>query len=40
MLRGEVPLDRSGVLSLGRSRSDGATAVVSFDYDRRSMYRI
>ena len=40
VLRGEVPLDRSGSVSLGRSRSDGATAIVSFDYDRRSMYRI
>lgn len=40
VLRGEVPLDRSGVLSLGRSRTDTAAPVVSFDYDRRSMYRI
>lgn len=40
VLRGEVPLDRSGVLSIGRSRSDDAAVVVSFDYDRRSMYRI
>jgi adenylate cyclase len=40
VLRGEVPLDRSGVLSLGRSHTDSGAVVVSFDYDRRSMYRI
>ena len=40
VLRGEIPLDRSGVLSPGRSRTESAAPVLSFDYDRRSMYRI
>ena len=41
VLRGEIPLDRSGQLSLGRSRTlDAADGhVITFEYDRRSMYR-
>lgn len=39
VLRREIPLDRSGVLSPGRSRADNAAVVITFDYDRRSMYR-
>ena len=40
ILRGEIPLERSGTLSLGRSGADNAGQIVSFEYDRRSMYRI
>jgi class 3 adenylate cyclase len=40
LLRGELPLGRSGQLSAGRSRDQGATEVVTFEYDRRSMFRI
>jgi adenylate cyclase len=32
-------LDRSGELSLGRSRADGPVDVITFEYDRRSMFR-
>lgn len=39
VLRREIPLDRGGVLSPGRSRADTAAVVIAFDYDRRSMYR-
>jgi hypothetical protein len=40
VLRGEMLLDRSGELSLGRGRAENPDDVITFDYDRRSMYRI
>jgi adenylate cyclase len=40
VLRGELLLDGSGRMSLGRSGRDGATEVITFRRDRRSMYRV
>jgi adenylate cyclase len=40
VLRGELPLARSGQLSAGRSRTQGTSEIVTFEYDRRSMFRI
>jgi predicted component of type VI protein secretion system len=40
VLRGEMLLDGSGELSLGRSRADNPDDVITFEYDRRSMFRI
>lgn len=40
ILRGEIPLERSGTLSLGRSGAENAGQIITFAYDRRSMYRI
>lgn len=40
VLRGELLLDGSGKLTLGRSVRDGATEVITFTRDRRSMYRV
>lgn len=40
VLRGDLPLDRSGELCVGRSRSEQPGEIISFKYDRRSMYRI
>ena len=40
VLRGELLLDGSGSMSLGRSGRDGATEVITFRRDRRSMYRV
>jgi class 3 adenylate cyclase len=40
MLHADMPLDRSGELCLGRSRADGPREIVTFEYDRRSMFRI
>ena len=40
ILRGEMPLERSGTLSMGRSGADNAGQIISFEYDRRSMFRI
>jgi class 3 adenylate cyclase len=40
VLRGELPLDRSGQLTVGRSHTEGAPEIVAFEYDRRSLYRI
>jgi class 3 adenylate cyclase len=40
VLRDELPLDRSGEISLGRSRTDAPAQAITFRYDRRSMYRI
>jgi class 3 adenylate cyclase len=40
VLRGELALTRSGQLSAGRSLSDEATEIITFQYDRRSMFRI
>jgi len=40
VLRGELLLDGSGSMSLGRSVRDGATEVITFTRDRRSMYRV
>ena len=40
VLRGELLLDGSGKLTLGRSMRDGATEVITFARDRRSMYRV
>jgi adenylate cyclase len=40
VLRGELPLDRSGELRVGRSRTESPPDAIAFEYDRRSMYRI
>jgi class 3 adenylate cyclase len=40
ILRGEIPLDRSGTLCLGRTHGDRPASLIGFNYDRRSMYRI
>lgn len=40
VLRSELALARSGELSAGRSRAQGAPEIVTFEYDRRSMFRI
>lgn len=40
VLRGELPLDRSGELRVGRSRTEQPPEAIAFEYDRRSMYRI
>jgi adenylate cyclase len=40
VLRGEMPLDRSGTLCLGHSCADAAGERITFEYDRRSMYRV
>jgi class 3 adenylate cyclase len=40
VLRGEMPLDRSGMMCLGHSCAEHAGEVITFQYDRRSMYRI
>jgi class 3 adenylate cyclase len=40
VLRSEMLLDRSGELSVGRSRAESPDDVITFEYDRRSMYRI
>jgi len=40
VLRGELPLDRSGELCLGRRRAEHDGEIIAFEYDRRSMYRI
>lgn len=40
VLRGELLLDGSGKLALGRSAREGATEIVTFIRDRRSMYRV
>ncbi len=40
VLRGELLLDGAGQLTVGRSVHDGATDVISFKRDRRSMYRV
>jgi class 3 adenylate cyclase len=40
VLHGELPLDRSGELCLGRSRADAPREIITFEYDRRSMFRI
>ncbi len=40
VLRGELLLDSSGKLTLGRSVHNGATEVITFTRDRRSMYRV
>ena len=40
VLRGELLLDGAGQLTVGRSLHDGATDVISFKRDRRSMYRV
>jgi class 3 adenylate cyclase len=39
VLHAEMPLERSGELCLGRSRADGPREIVTFEYDRRSMFR-
>jgi adenylate cyclase len=39
VLHAEMPLDRSGELCLGRSRADSPREIVTFEYDRRSMFR-
>ena len=40
VLRGELLLDGSGKLTLGRSVREGATEVITFTRDRRSLYRV
>ena len=39
VLRGELLLDSSGKMSLGKSALEGETEVITFARDRRSMYR-
>ena len=40
VLRGELLLDGSGWLALGRSAREGATDIITFARDRRSIYRV
>jgi adenylate cyclase len=40
VLRGELPLDSSGQISLSRSRAERSERLITFAYDRRSQYRI
>jgi class 3 adenylate cyclase len=40
VLREDLVLERSGEISLGRSRAGRSEGVISFSYDRRSMFRI
>lgn len=40
VLREDLPLERSGEMSLGRSRAERTDRLISFSYDRRSLYRI
>jgi len=40
VLRGEMLLEGSGQLALGRSMNDGATDIVTFERDRRAIYRV
>jgi adenylate cyclase len=40
VLRGELLLDSSGKLTLGRSAREGATEVITFTRDRRSLFRV
>ncbi len=40
VLRGELLLEGSGQLALGRSAHEGAADIVTFARDRRSIYRV
>ena len=40
VLRGELLLEGSGKLALGRSARDGATDIITFERDRRAIYRV
>jgi len=40
VMRGEIALDHSGEIRLGRPRSSEAGEEITFEHDRRSMYRI
>ena len=40
VLRGEIPLDRSGRISVGRRENEAAGAIITFEHDRRSMFRL
>jgi hypothetical protein len=40
VLRDDLPLDRSGSISLGRSADGRTEGLIAFNYDRRSMFRI
>ncbi len=40
VLRGELLLEGSGQLALGRSMSEGATDIITFARDRRAIYRV
>jgi hypothetical protein len=40
VLREDFPLDRSGEISVGRSGAGRTEGLITFSYDRRSMYRI
>ncbi len=40
VLRGELLLEGSGQIALGRSVHDGATDIITFERDRRAIYRV
>jgi class 3 adenylate cyclase len=40
VLREDLALERSGVISVGRSGADRSEGLLTFSYDRRSMFRI
>jgi adenylate cyclase len=40
LLREEIPLDRSGGMCLGRSVAEHPHELITFQYDRRSMFRL
>jgi hypothetical protein len=40
VMRGELPLERSGEIRLGRRGSGDEGELITFEHDRRSMYRI
>ena len=40
VLRGELLLDGSGRICLGRSRTEGASELIVYKRDRRAMYRV
>ncbi|HYC46011.1 MAG TPA: adenylate/guanylate cyclase domain-containing protein [Burkholderiales bacterium] len=40
LLREEIPLDRSGGMCLGRSAAEQPHELITFQYDRRSMFRL
>lgn len=40
VLRGELLLDTAGSLTLGRSAHEGATEIITYTRDRRSIYRV
>jgi class 3 adenylate cyclase len=40
VLRGELLLDGSGMIYIGRSRAEPSSEIITFHRDRRSMYRV